>query len=1105
MGDAENQSSPPLKTSTVADDSGTLESLGVSVVPVADVERNVVSSAERRAVELDAAEFEERDKTLLSEIGEAQQKLAILEKQLSSLRGPRRIPIAKDVRALHARIQALEQKRSSAREAHIARVEIGQRLDGSSHDRAAQTTSGIDEPDRTDEPDRSQSSTAKLGPTQKPGESDREFQIRIGKVNPFQATDDGPGFERRTTRRTRRIDEPPQKRARAGQASSRSSPGAACSDAGSNDSDESDDDASDDYAPSSGAGSDDYERLVDETSHRSTSASKRRRGAGKIEEVEEVVLKGGLVIPASLFDRVFDYQKTGIQWLWELHSQQCGGILADEMGLGKTVQVIAFLAALEYSGKLPGPVLIVAPATVLKQWANEFQNWAPRFQVRILHHAATAFDAAGQSNRKRSGSNGSQNPRAVVEAVTNAKTPSVMITSYEQVRKNHEYMVEAFEYVILDEGHKIRNPDAEVTLACKRFHTPRRLLVTGTPLQNNLRELWSLFDFVFPGRLGTLVVFESQFSAPIALGGYSNASRAQVHTAFKCSVMLRDLVAPYMLRRMKKDVALQLPDKQEHVLFCRLTDEQRAVYKTFLGSRTVKQAIAGRLNLLFAVTVLRKICNHPDIATRSQEWLMPGMSGTQGRRGAASRGERLHARSEGASKRTDENRHIDNGDEEDDLDQAAESDPEFGHWELSGKMKVLHTVLLAWRQAGSRALVFSQTRTMLSILERFARDHDYPYRRMDGQTPIGARMHLIDEFNANEGIFLFLLTTKVGGLGVNLTGADRVLLFDPDWNPSTDLQARERAWRIGQTKSVTVYRLITSGTIEEKIYHRQIYKQFLTNKILSDPRQRRFFKRKDIKDLFTLGDDQEAGTETGDLFAGTGASEVFGTQHDRADRADDGASDEILPDASGGGAGGDTALLKQLFDNADEHGLQSSIDHDAVIQAGQTTQDADVIVYEAEKVAARAVQEVQRSGRERQRDNVNVPTWTGRSGAAGVPRPRLGSSSGSESRSAMLLKKLKGGHDGALPTQADSPRVSTLEGADLMQEIITFLRQRAGVASTEAIIDHFDSRVSKEESGFPIFRAMLKKVAVLKKSVESARPSQWVLRDKFRTAMSDSD
>jgi DNA excision repair protein ERCC-6 len=339
-------------------------------------------------------------------------------------------------------------------------------------------------------------------------------------------------------------------------------------------------------------------------------------------------------------------------------------------------------------------------------------------------------------------------------------------------------------------------------------------------MQNNLTELWSLFDFVFPGRLGTLPVFQAQFAVPINIGGYANATNIQVQTAYKCAVVLRDLINPYLLRRMKADVASDLPRKSEQVLFCKLTAVQRKAYEEFIGSNEMESIFAGKRQVLYGVDILRKICNHPDLVHRELYQKKPGYH--------------------------------------------------YGAEEKSGKMKVVKALLELWKRQGHRTLLFSQTRQMLDILERFVRDiGGLQYRRMDGGTNIGIRQSIVDEFNTDQSIDVFLLTTRVGGLGINLTGADRVIIFDPDWNPSTDVQARERAWRLGQKREVTIYRLMTSGTIEEKIYHRQIFKQFLTNKILKDPKQRRFFKMNDLHDLFSLAGSETEGTETGDMFAGT--------------------------------------------------------------------------------------------------------------------------------------------------------------------------------------------------------------------------------------------
>ncbi|KAL4699330.1 hypothetical protein H8959_011987 [Pygathrix nigripes] len=572
----------------------------------------------------------------------------------------------------------------------------------------------------------------------------------------------------------------------------------------------------------------------------------------------------GFKVPGFLFKKLFKYQQTGVRWLWELHCQQAGGILGDEMGLGKTIQIIAFLAGLSYSKIRTrgsnyrfeglGPTVIVCPTTVMHQWVKEFHTWWPPFRVAILHET-------GSYTHKK---------EKLIRDV--AHCHGILITSYSYIRLMQDDISRYdWHYVILDEGHKIRNPNAAVTLACKQFRTPHRIILSGSPMQNNLRELWSLFDFIFPGKLGTLPVFMEQFSVPITMGGYSNASPVQVKTAYKCACVLRDTINPYLLRRMKSDVkmSLSLPDKNEQVLFCRLTDEQHKVYQNFVDSKEVYRILNGEMQIFSGLIALRKICNHPDLFS----------GGPKNLKGLP--------------------------------DDELEED-QFGYWKRSGKMIVVESLLKIWHKQGQRVLLFSQSRQMLDILEVFLRAQKYTYLKMDGTTTIASRQPLITRYNEDTSIFVFLLTTRVGGLGVNLTGANRVVIYDPDWNPSTDTQARERAWRIGQKKQVTVYRLLTAGTIEEKIYHRQIFKQFLTNRVLKDPKQRRFFKSNDLYELFTLtSPDASQSTETSAIFAGTGSDvqtpkchlkrkiqPAFGTDHDVLKRKKFPASNISINDAT---------------------------------------------------------------------------------------------------------------------------------------------------------------------------------------------------------------
>ncbi|XP_042905022.1 DNA excision repair protein ERCC-6 isoform X2 [Parasteatoda tepidariorum] len=527
-------------------------------------------------------------------------------------------------------------------------------------------------------------------------------------------------------------------------------------------------------------------------------------------------------IPNKIWNKLYKYQQTAVRWLWELHQQNCGGIIGDEMGLGKTIQMITFLVGLSFSKlrthgdifKGLGPVVLVCPATVMHQWVKECHKWWPPFRAVVLHES-------GSFSGKKD---------ALIRHIN--KSHGILITSYAGVVQHKDTLIEYdWHYVILDEGHKIRNPDAQATLAVKQFRTPHRIILSGSPIQNNLKELWSLFDFIFPGKLGTLPVFMQQFSVPIVLGGYSNASQVQVQTAYKCATVLRDTIRPYLLRRMKSDVkmAINLPNKNEQVLFCKLSVEQEALYKGYINSKEVGSILDARLQVFVGLINLRKICNHPDLFDGGPKIF----------------------------KDTDES--------------LLGVEDHYGYYKRSGKMIVVEALLKLWHQQGHRVLLFTQSRQMMEILELFIKDRKYTYMKMDGSTSIGSRQPLIAKFNSDPSIFVFILTTRVGGLGVNLTGANRVILYDPDWNPSTDAQARERAWRIGQEREVTIYRLLTSGTIEEKIYHRQIFKQFVTNRVLKDPRQRRFFKSNDLMELFTYHEIGPQGTETSAIFAGTGS------------------------------------------------------------------------------------------------------------------------------------------------------------------------------------------------------------------------------------------
>lgn len=262
-----------------------------------------------------------------------------------------------------------------------------------------------------------------------------------------------------------------------------------------------------------------------------------------------VTLEGGLKIPESIFSNLLDYQKVGVQWLWELHCQRAGGIIGDEMGLGKTVQVLSFLGALHFSSMYK-PSIVVCPATLLRQWKREAEKWYPSFRVEILHDSAqdsgnrakssdSDYDSEGSLDSDYEEKLSSKNTKKwdfLINRVLRSES-GLLITTYEQLRLLGEKLLDIeWGYAVLDEGHRIRNPNAEITLVCKQLQTVHRIIMTGAPIQNKLSELWSLFDFVFPGKLGVLPVFEAEFAVPIAVGGYANASPLQVSTAYRCEL-----------------------------------------------------------------------------------------------------------------------------------------------------------------------------------------------------------------------------------------------------------------------------------------------------------------------------------------------------------------------------------------------------------------------------------------------------------------------------------------------------------------------------------------------------------------------------------------
>ncbi|XP_019509459.1 PREDICTED: probable global transcription activator SNF2L1 [Hipposideros armiger] len=467
-----------------------------------------------------------------------------------------------------------------------------------------------------------------------------------------------------------------------------------------------------------------------------------------------------------------DYQIRGLNWLISLYENGVNGILADEMGLGKTLQTIALLGYLKHYRNIPGPHMVLVPKSTLHNWMNEFKRWVPSLRVICFI--------------------GDKDARAAF--IRDEMMPGewdVCVTSYEMIIKEKSVFKKFhWRYLVIDEAHRIKNEKSKLSEIVREFKSTNRLLLTGTPLQNNLHELWALLNFLLPDVFNSADDFDSWFDTKNCLGDQKLVER--LHAVLK----------PFLLRRIKTDVEKSLPPKKEIKIYLGLSKMQREWYTKILMKDIDVLNSAGKMDkmrLLNILMQLRKCCNHPYLFDGAE----PGPPYT-----------------------TDE--HIVSN---------------------SGKMVVLDKLLAKLKEQGSRVLIFSQMTRLLDILEDYCMWRGYEYCRLDGQTPheeredkflevelLGQR-EAIEAFNApNSSKFIFMLSTRAGGLGINLASADVVILYDSDWNPQVDLQAMDRAHRIGQKKPVHVFRLITDNTVEERIVERAEIKLRLDSIVIQQGR-----------------------------------------------------------------------------------------------------------------------------------------------------------------------------------------------------------------------------------------------------------------------------
>ncbi|WP_443661780.1 SNF2 helicase associated domain-containing protein [Clostridium sp.] len=475
-----------------------------------------------------------------------------------------------------------------------------------------------------------------------------------------------------------------------------------------------------------------------------------------------------VTIPSSLDNIMRDYQKVGFKWLKTLAKCGFGGILADEMGLGKTLQAIAFIQSEVEENDEKQPTLVICPTSVVYNWKDEIEKFSPTLNCIVI----------------------SGNKRQREEQKQNIKDYDVIITSYALIRRDlEEYKKIQFRYCFLDEAQFIKNFNSQNAAAVKSLNAVGRFALTGTPIENSLTELWSIFDFIMPGYMLNHSAFSKKYEAPIVKEGNTNALKE-----------LNNHVKPFILRRTKVEVAKDLPAKIEHRISVEMTDAQKKIYLAYLKDAKgeleedvrEKGFNKSKFKVLSILTRLRQICCDPSTFIENY-----------------------------------------NGG--------------------SGKMEALDEILDNSLEQGHRILIFSQfTRVLKNIASRLD-DKGINYMYLDGSIKAEKRVKMVKSFNEGESQ-IFLISLKAGGTGINLTGADMVIHFDPWWNPAVEAQATDRAHRIGQKKTVEVIKLIARGTIEEKIFKLQEKKKEITQSVINDETGAELFlsqmNQNDIEDLF---------------------------------------------------------------------------------------------------------------------------------------------------------------------------------------------------------------------------------------------------------------
>ncbi|OXV07750.1 hypothetical protein Egran_04485 [Elaphomyces granulatus] len=546
-----------------------------------------------------------------------------------------------------------------------------------------------------------------------------------------------------------------------------------------------------------------------------------------------------VVVDPLLAKHLREHQREGVKFLYECimglrDFNGEGAILADEMGLGKTLQAITLLWTLLKQNPIyeAPPVikkaLIVCPVTLINNWKKEFRKWLGNERIGVF-----VFD----DKKKR------------ITDFTMGKAYSVMIVGYEKLRTVQEELTKGagVDIVVADEGHRLKTLQNKSGQAIQSLNTAKRIILSGTPIQNELSEFFAAVDLVNPGLLGTYKTFMKEFEGPIVRSRQPEATRKDIEKGEARNEQLQNITTMFMLRRTADILSKYLPPKTEYVLFCNPTSIQATIYRQVLASPVFQSAIGNSECALQLITILKKLCNSPSLLTakKADEPLNPTIAAL-----LSTMPPKLL-------------RHLSPS--------------------SSGKLRALDQLLHAVRTTSSEKIVLvSNYTSTLNLLATLLTSLSLPFLRLDGTTPSSKRQSLVDDFNRSpaSSCFAFLLSAKAGGTGLNLIGASRLILFDVDWNPATDMQAMARIHRDGQKHHCRIYRIMLKGGLEEKIWQRQVTKIGLADSVVEKKGGVAQFSREELRDLFRLDEDDNCQTHEliGCKCGGLGQVEIKSTK-----------------------------------------------------------------------------------------------------------------------------------------------------------------------------------------------------------------------------------